>query len=503
MTFRILSAIAFSTALLSGSACASDNSARDFNADLHRFIAEVQAQLPQIPGIAVTVVQGSDTLLAEGFGIADTQTNTPMTADTLYYTASSSKSFTALAVAAMAARGELSLDSTLEAYLPGQMPPQVAPGETTFRHLLTHTGGLNNQPLAIRLAATGQHDPDTLWRLLGNTTAAGDAPLGTFSYSNNGYQIMMIAISRKTGKSWQELVGANVLEPLGMTSTTPFPEERARAGAVISGFHQAEVGGAISRLNSSKTDNTMHAAGGLMTTANDMARYLEFFMNDGVIDGQRIMDAALVQSTRQPLVTVNAKFGPYQRDSYGLGWYVGHYGSDVLVHQFGGYPGSRMHVSYMPDRKLGVAVFTNEESGGNLVTDMIANWIYDWHAGRSDLDAFYAGELARAKAGLDEIIASIASDREARASRTSQLTLPLESYAGTYVSDLFGTLVVTVEADTLRLTLGNLTALAEPFKVPNSIRLEFYPQDGAPALFKVSDGVVLGALVMDGEFIRQ
>ena len=70
-------------------------------------------------------------------------------------------------------------------------------------------------------------------------------------------------------------------------------------------------------------------------------------------------------------------FGDYVRTGYGLGWQVGRYRDDVLIHHFGNFSGSRAHVSFMPERGLGVAVLVNEDAVAGELADLVANYAYD------------------------------------------------------------------------------------------------------------------------------
>src|SRR5690606_23669479 len=118
-------------------------------------------------------------------------------------------------------------------------------------------------------------------------------------------------------------------------------------------------------------------------------------------------------------------YGPYTQRGYGLGWFVGNYGEEPVVYHFGNFAGSRTHVSFMPERRLGVVVMANEDLAAGDIADLIANYVYDRRAGLPDLQQVYAARLADLVAGRDQRRARIAADRQARADRQWTLSLPM------------------------------------------------------------------------------
>src|SRR4029450_6353128 len=124
--------------------------------DLDAFIERVMAT-DLTPGIGVAVVRGPDVICAKGFGFAVRDPGRRATADTQFYVASTTKSFTALAGAVLASRGLIDLDMSLTRALPGaKWHPQVSPDQITLRDLLTHTHGIAGGPIEIRTAFTGE-----------------------------------------------------------------------------------------------------------------------------------------------------------------------------------------------------------------------------------------------------------------------------------------------------------------------------------------------------------
>lgn len=492
--FRL--AILAAAALLTATPAAAGPVDDRFRTDAEAFIRRAMDRVGVVPGLAIAVVEGEEVLLTAGYGVADLETGAPVDADTRFYIASSTKSFTALAIAAMAARGEVDLEAPLSAWSRAPGLPAAA-ADVSLTDLLSHRSGLDNSPMSFRAAMSGEHTPEAMRGLVAATVARPDAPHGTFRYSNAGYNLATTLLEARDGRDWRLLVRDEVLRPIGMTDTTGWVSE-ARADGVVAAGHLGHGAQGPVRSPLQKVDATMQSAGGLVSTAGDMARWLEIQINDGVLDGRRVFPAGLVASTHQPLATNNATFGPYVREFYGLGWQIGRYGDDVLIHHFGNFAGSRAHVSFMPARRLGVVVMVNEDAVAGDLADLVANYVYDWRAGRLDLEAAYDAALTAFVAQRDAARASIARQQAERAARPWQLARPLAAYAGTYVSPTLGTVRVVERDGALVVRAGVMEAVAEPFTRPESIRVELAPLQGQAIVF-AAEGEVPASLVFLGE----
>jgi hypothetical protein len=166
---------------------------------------------------------------------------------------------------------------------------------------------------------------------------------------------------------------------------------------------------------------------------------------------------------------------------------VGRYGEDRLLHHFGNFAGSRAHVSFMPDRRLGVAVMINEDAFAGDLADLVANYVYDWFAGVPDLDAVYDARLVELATTRDARRQGLAQARATRAMRPRMLTLPDAAYAGDYVSDSLGQIHVRETVQGLEFSIGGLRVTASNFTEAESVRLELIPMSGVPVVFQLGE----------------
>ena len=156
------------------------------------------------------VLQDGSVLYARGIGKADLESGRQVDENTLFYIASSTKSFTGLAIALLEKKGLLRLDDPLSKFLPDLvLQAPLEPRKITLRQLLTHTHGIdNNGPVTFRLAYSGQHTPELLIDLL---SEHGPASQGTdFRYTNLGYNVAGLAIDRLTGRSWKDVLAQEI-----------------------------------------------------------------------------------------------------------------------------------------------------------------------------------------------------------------------------------------------------------------------------------------------------
>lgn len=474
-----------------------------FPAAMDAFARRALERTEAVPGMAVTVVDAQGPLYAAGFGVADVETGAPVTADTRFYIASATKSFTALAISALAERGEVDLDAPLATWSKGSAMPAEIAARVTLTDLLSHRSGVDNSPIAFRSAFSGDWTPQVLWRLTAET-GPGEAAPGTFDYTNSGYNLATVLIEHRSGRDWRSLVQDEVLTPLGMTKTTAFVDEAREAGETVAAGHFGRIPGHPERSYLQKTDPTMHSAGGLISTAKDMAVWLEAQIDDGRVGGRRILPAGLIASTHESKVAQETTFGPYERTGYGLGWQVGRYGDDVLIHHFGNFSGSRAHVSFMPERRIGVAVMVNEDAFVGDLADLVANYAYDWFAGLPAIEAVYDARLAELAATRDRRRTGLAASLEARAQRPRTLSLPNAAYVGDYLNPTYGTVTVSETGAGLGVAIGVQHALAEYFTEPESLRVELTPYSGQALVFAPGHDGRPGSLTYNGAtFLRR
>lgn len=471
--------------------------------DIAAYAHEVVNTLGSAPGVSIAVVRGDHPIYVETFGLATSDPSQKANNRTLFYLASSTKPFTGLMIESLGRKGIIDIDAPISSWLPqSELPPEIA-ASASLRDLVSLRARVDNDPLTFRSAFKGDLTPELRQKLLSQTERLPEVPKGSFQYSNGGFNIATALLERKLGLTWQQLVEREVLRPAGMRSTTPWPSRAARNGRVLSAGHFA-LSGPPRQAELQKGDEMMQSAGGLYTTSPDLARWLSLQLSDGKVGAKRYFPAGLIASTHQPRVRVDAKFGDYQRDSYGMGWYIGSKDGVPLVHAFGSFVGNWSHVSFRPTTNTGVAVLVNEEAFGGQVAALISDFAYDRLEGKRNLATIYSQRLQQTKLQVEKAREAIAAEERKRAIRPWQLTRPRTAYTGDYHNGSYGGMSVCLEGEELVLHFGRLRAVAEAYPRPDTVRIEFTPGQGRLVEFRTGDqGEVTGLDYSEIRFVRQ
>jgi len=212
-----------------------------------------------------------------------------------------------------------------------------------------------------------------LSELLKYTSYAFHPPEKKFRYNNFSYLMCGMIIQKVTGLSWRDYLLDSILIPAGMLHTTPYYSDYDYQPVAANYLfdHPNE------KLNFSKQDNTMHAAGGLVSTDGDVARWLQLFMNNGKIGDRQYLDSTYFIRAKTLLAHDTGNMGPFQRYGYTYGWLEGRFNGETFYFHFGQYTGLGCMMSFMPDKNLGVFAFANEGVGGLFISALASTYVYD------------------------------------------------------------------------------------------------------------------------------
>jgi len=425
------------------------------------------ASLNVAPGLGVVLVRDTQVIYLRGTGYADAERRVPFTAQTEFYIASTTKSFTGLAAAVLAQRGVWNLDAPLSRYLPEvRLKAPLDPDSISIRSLLTHTHGVGGGPVDTRLAFTGEYDGNAeLVRLLAEHPA--NATGRAYSYGNIGYNIATLAMDAVTRRSWKDVLQDELFTPAGLKHTTAYISRVPQASIAVP--YRATPAG-FAPTHQGKTDANMQSAGGLVTTLSDMGRWLELHLNDGRLDGRQVVPAAAVREAHRLLVPAPARGGPWKQIGYGLGWQIALLGDDTLLVHGGGFQGYATHMSFLPRARVGVAVMANNAEIGGGGVELLASAIYDVVAGKPVLSEDSIAALrSRVQSGRERLAAELAR----RAARPQALPYPLSAYVGRYRNPSLGTVEILESAGKLEARFGAAWSAVETYDASaNQLRVE-------------------------------
>ena len=472
-------------ALLLNSVCTFAQGARaappkDFAAAFDAYTHQTIEKIPDIPGIAIVVIKDDKPVFIRAYGVADKEAGTKADIDTMFYIASSTKSFTALAAALLDREGKIKLNDPVTKYAAGINFRNPVPDKVTVRDLLTHTSGLRNDALAFRMAYSGDSDPKDMTSVFAGATAYWDSGYGKYSYSNLGYNIYAVLLQHYMKKKWQDLLQERIFDRLGMKHTTAYiSKASAKKLSVAAPYSFAPAAGKSLRSPLGKADNNMQSAGGVFASISDIGRWLNMNMNDGKLDGKQVMPAEVIRAAHTGYTKTTRDTPPFLGDGeYGLGWQIGKYRNDKVIYHHGGFSGYVSHISFMPDKRIAVAVLVNDDTAGGRAAHMLATYAYDWWLHNETVEADYAKQLQNLFDGYERGKQQLAAAAGERAKRTSQLTKPAAEYAGKYRNEYFGTIETMSNGNELSVRMGNIKCIATAFTEKDTIRVEMIPGTG-------------------------
>ncbi len=313
----------------------------------------------QIVGVAVAVAQNGEVIYQNGFGVRDLATQAPVTPETVFGTASVSKSFTALVIMQLASEGRLSVIDPVIKYLPELRLRGVEKvDEIKIHHLLSHTSGIPPMHRRQELRTFDQHIEylnSAEYQMLGK-------PGDYLSYCNDGFLLLGAIIERLTGRLYRRVMTERVLDRLEMNRSTYTLEELARMTNVT-----------VPYLYNKKTQShdpaewpelgNYEVGGGVRASAVDLVKYGQLYLRGGEWGGRSLVDPKLLQAMWQPVYPIG------RMTAYGYALQSTPYGAVTLVEHGGSQPGVSSNFGFVPERGLTVAALTN-------VTGVSANAIW-------------------------------------------------------------------------------------------------------------------------------
>ena len=450
--------------------------------------AKTATTLPS--GTAIAVVRDGKIVYEGYFGFADIEAKTPVTRDTVFYIASATKPFLALNVLLNESAGKLDTQSSLQQMFPQTRFAEFEASAVTVKDLLLHTSGVDNQPLVWATAYSGNHDAASRAGLVAASYPHAKAKRGTFEYTNVGYNIVSVWLDRQVGKPWQQQLDEGIFAPLQMRHTSASIRAALAAGWTIAKPYSFASAQPRESVYLRKSDSTMHAAGGLVSTAPDLATFLIAELAAAAADEPAAGMAAAMARSQVPQAEFEQRYMDFSRTGYAWGWYSGEYKGRRLLHHFGGFAGFHAHLSFMPQENIGLVVLNNEDFFGAQMTNLIADYVYGTLLEQPDVATAAARRFAELEAKAQAFRASAAQRRAEIDARAWRLSLPRERYAGTYSNTLLGDMTVELVDDRMVIRWGRLAAVATGYEEPDHVRVEFAPNSGEVLAFTAKDGNV-------------
>jgi len=326
---------------------------------------ERQMKEAHIPGLALGIVHDGRPVHLRGFGRAD-DSGRAFTPQTPFFIGSNSKSFTALAVMQLVEAGKVDLDAPVQRYIPWfRVADPEASMVISVRQLLNQTSGLTEGAGRSATLAAGMQPLETAVRALATTRLA--RPPGTaFEYSNLNYTTLGLVVEMAAGEPFAAYLKTHVFEPLEMHHTFTSTDEAKRDG-LASGYRYWF--GYPVAFDSPGHGSTV-PTGGIISTAEDMSRYLAMYQGAGRFHDQVVLSPAGIAEMMQPGPL--AARGAVAGAGYGMGWFIGPWGGVDASYHFGDEPNAHAGMAVVPRGNWGVVVLFNVGTHGGALPGLLA-----------------------------------------------------------------------------------------------------------------------------------
>lgn len=420
------------------SACGETGKSEDY-ASFDAFVEQTR-HVYQVPGAAVAIVRDTGVLFIKGYGVRSIGGAAPVDTSTRFQIASNSKFMTGALIGTLVDAQRTTWDQPLKEHYPAlALATAQATAAVSFRDLLSHRSGLP------------AYDGDLLSRLgLGKAEIIRRAqfmPLDSFRdqarYSNMGFYIageIGAQISKLQALDWETHIRQALFEPLGMTRSSARPLDIFTDDNHVAG-HRLKNGQV--ELMDLETD-LMGPAGAVVSTADDMARWLRMLLNRGRLDGTVVLRPATVDEIcRNSIETGNGGFLGESGTGFGLGTENYTFLGRRVVTKNGALDGVRTYVALIPDLKMGIVVLANLNM--TVFPEAVTARFLEDHLGAAGKDL--QADLRDNQQKQWDFVSSPPIYPAAPA----KLTVDLASLAGNYTNAIYGDFTVTADGTALKI----------------------------------------------------
>ncbi len=415
--------------------------------------AEAARTTWNVPGMSIAVVQDGKVLLAKGYGVRELGKETPVDADTLFGAMSTTKAMTAVTMAMLVDEGKVSWDDKVVKHLPDfRVADAYITAELRIRDLFTHNAGMGNADFLW--GWTQELSADEIVKRMQYARPAYPFR-GGYTYQNIMYLVAGQVIEKVSGMPWEQFATTRLFEPLGMRNT--FPSYRASVSYQNRSSSHYEVEGKTTMIPENTAD-PVAPAGAVWSSANDIAKWMEFMLGNGTVNGKQLVKPTTMQMLLTPQIVVPpGQFYPTVAltkphwTTYGFAWFQHDYRGEMVNFHTGSLAGRTAIVGLIPDKKFGIYIFGNTDHAEvrhALMYKAFDTFVFggngrDWSA---EMKTLYDGIEADGKKRADAA--------KARRTKDTKPSLALSAYAGKYADPFYGEIDVTFTDGKLRMAFS-------------------------------------------------
>lgn len=345
--------------------------------ELAAYIEEARQEF-HISGLSIAIVQNGAVVYADGFGMTESGSDQPVTAETLFMIGSVTKSMTTMMMGTLVDEGMLNWDQPVTDLMPTfALSDPAATAQIRVRDLVNMTSGVPRYDIISSLA---DFTPQQLVSSLTQIPLVA-APGETWNYNNQmvataGYLSALVAGAPLDSlyEGYVKLVQDRVFDAIGMPATT-FDFSRATANpnhALPYTYDQVTQNYIPVRLENERFTGPIAPAGAVWSNAEDMARYLQTELSGGVSpDGVRVISEDTLRATQSAEITPGGLYA-----GYGMGWGIDSYNGLPMISHGGNTLGFTSDLAFLPDADFGVVILT-DAAEANSFTAMLRLYIFE------------------------------------------------------------------------------------------------------------------------------
>lgn len=405
-----------------------------------------------VPGVSVGILQNGEVSLLKGYGYRDVENKLPVTPQTLFGVASTSKAFTAMTIGMLVDEGKLAWDTPIREYMPEfDLWDKFTAERITPLDLLCHRSGLPRHDAMWYQSPLSREE---LVKQLKYLEPSADFRT-KWQYQNMMYVTAGYLVERVTGQTWEKFVQKRIFAPLGMTESNISPAETQKTADHALPYENKDSD--VHRIPFIKNFENTAPAGAINANAEEMLRWLKLHLEGGKIGEQRLISEDALRTMHTPQMIIddperNELFGePFI--NYGLGWIVQSYRGHRLFYHGGAIDGFTTRASFMPESNTAVFVTCNLD--GSPLPSILMLSIYDRVLNLEARD--WSGKTRKledkAKAESKQTLDEAAKNRVA----DTQPSHPLEAFIGEYIHPAYHILKVEKSDDSLQCVYNSRT----------------------------------------------
>lgn len=429
---------------------------------LEQYITDAMTKW-NIPGMAVGIVKDDSVIMQKGFGFADIKNQTPANENTLFIIASNTKAFTGTLLAMLENEGLCSLNDKVLKWVPNfKMSDPWLTKNANLTDLVTHRLGMETFQGDFMFFYSGLKD-EQMYEKFSKLELQKDFR-DQYGYCNAGYFFAGKAIENMTGKTWDTVLHEKILNPLKMNRTTTTLDRFEKMDNISLGYSNINY-----QLQSVPYGRfkVLNPAASICSSVADMNNWTRTLLNSGQFEGKQIIPFNAIKKTRMPETIMDySGRHPFNKNLftlYGLGWRIFDYNGYKVTMHGGAVSGFLSNVVLIPELNLGIVVLTNTDHNWfysilkweimdafmNLPYRDYKNFYYPYYKQQNTKDSIHLAQL------IDTV----------RQKHTPPI--PLNEFAGSYTSQVYGTLEIKHKKNDLNITFEHhpeLTAKLEYFK---------------------------------------